>query len=133
VFLLVVIVAVYFGFTKRIPFKHGFRLKRAVRPARSTSNRSPPVRIGRCQRGQGDGHPAPGLDRAGEDGNRIARACRCIPMRPVKIRPRIFLEGNWFVELQPGSPSTNTLSSGATLPSHAVVRIRCNSTRCSTR
>ena len=23
----------------------------------------------------------------------------------VKIRPRIFLEGNWFVELQPGSPS----------------------------
>ena len=35
----------------------------------------------------------------------------------VKIRPRIFLEGNWFVELQPGSPSTKTLSSGATLPS----------------
>src|SRR6202035_3804710 len=34
----------------------------------------------------------------------------------LKIRPRIFLEGNWFVELQPGSPSAGTLSSGATVP-----------------
>ena len=34
----------------------------------------------------------------------------------VKIRPRIFLEGNWFVELQPGSPSAPTLSSGDTIP-----------------
>ena len=34
----------------------------------------------------------------------------------MKIRPRIFLEGNWFVELQPGSPSAPTLSSGATIP-----------------
>ncbi len=34
----------------------------------------------------------------------------------VKIRPRTFLEGNWFVELQPGSPSAKALSSGATLP-----------------
>src|SRR5205807_8248356 len=33
-----------------------------------------------------------------------------------KIRPRIFLEGNWFVELRPGSPSAPTLNSGATLP-----------------
>ena len=37
----------------------------------------------------------------------------------VKIRPRIFLEGNWFVELQPGSPSAPTLSSGAHDPDHA--------------
>ena len=34
----------------------------------------------------------------------------------MKIRPRIFLEGNWFVELQPGSPSAKTLSSGSTIP-----------------
>jgi ABC-type transporter Mla subunit MlaD len=33
-----------------------------------------------------------------------------------KIRPRIFLEGNWFVDLQPGSPSAPSLHSGATLP-----------------
>jgi ABC-type transporter Mla subunit MlaD len=34
----------------------------------------------------------------------------------LKLRPRIFLEGNWFVDLQPGSPSAPTLSSGATIP-----------------
>jgi hypothetical protein len=34
----------------------------------------------------------------------------------VKIRPRIFLEGNWFVELQPGSPSAPSFSSGDTIP-----------------
>jgi ABC-type transporter Mla subunit MlaD len=32
-----------------------------------------------------------------------------------KIRPRIFLEGNFYVDLQPGSPSAPTLDSGATL------------------
>jgi virulence factor Mce-like protein len=33
-----------------------------------------------------------------------------------KIRPRIFLEGNFFVDLQPGSPSAPTISDGDTLP-----------------
>ena len=28
----------------------------------------------------------------------------------LKIRPRLFLEGSWFVELQPGSPSAKTVS-----------------------
>ena len=33
-----------------------------------------------------------------------------------KIRPRIFLEGNFYVDLHPGSPSAPALTSGATLP-----------------
>ena len=32
-----------------------------------------------------------------------------------KIRPRIFLEGNFYVDLRPGSPSARNLGSGATL------------------
>src|SRR6201747_1934438 len=32
------------------------------------------------------------------------------------IRPRIFLEGNFFVELDPGSPSAPDMDSGATIP-----------------
>jgi phospholipid/cholesterol/gamma-HCH transport system substrate-binding protein len=32
------------------------------------------------------------------------------------IRPRIFLEGNFFVDVSPGSPSTPTVSSGHTFP-----------------
>lgn len=35
----------------------------------------------------------------------------------VAIRSRIFLEGNFYVQLEPGSPSSPVLSSGATLPS----------------
>jgi virulence factor Mce-like protein len=34
----------------------------------------------------------------------------------LKIRPRIFLEGNFFVDLLPGSPSAPTVHSGATIP-----------------
>ena len=33
----------------------------------------------------------------------------------LKIRPRIFLEGNFFVDLQPGSPSAPILKSGHTI------------------
>jgi phospholipid/cholesterol/gamma-HCH transport system substrate-binding protein len=32
------------------------------------------------------------------------------------IRPRLFLEGNFYVDLHPGTPSAPTLSSGGTLP-----------------
>lgn len=34
----------------------------------------------------------------------------------MKIRPRIFLEGNFYVDLQPGSPSAPILRSGGTVP-----------------
>jgi len=32
------------------------------------------------------------------------------------VRPRLFLEGNFYVDLSPGSPTAPTLASGATLP-----------------
>ena len=34
----------------------------------------------------------------------------------VTLRPRLFLEGNFFLDVQPGSPSAPDLSSGATIP-----------------
>ena len=34
----------------------------------------------------------------------------------VAIRPRIFLEGNFFLDVSPGSPSAHSLSSGGTIP-----------------
>ena len=49
-----------------------------------------------------------------------------------KIRPRIFLEGNFYVDLAPGSPSAPVLSSGATLPVPRP-RARCSSTACCRR
>ena len=46
-----------------------------------------------------------------------------------KIRPRIFLEGNFFVDLKPGSPSAPKLDDGDTIRSPRRRR-RSSSTRC---
>jgi phospholipid/cholesterol/gamma-HCH transport system substrate-binding protein len=114
VFIIVVTIAVYFGFTKRIPFKHGFRLNAVFATAVNIKGKSP-VRIAGVNVGK-----ISSIKRYGNTGLvSMELESRALPIHSdatVKIRPRIFLEGNWFVELQPGSPSAKTLSSGATLP-----------------
>lgn len=115
VFLIVVAVAVYFGFTKAIPFKHGYRLNAQFMSALNIKPKSP-VRIAGVDVGK-----VTGIEREGSAGLvKMEIESKGLPIHSdatVKIRPRIFLEGNWFVELQPGSPSAKTLSSGSTLPS----------------
>ena len=115
ILILVVIVGVYFGFTKRIPFKHGFQLKAQFSTRRVNIHSKSPVRIAGVDVGK-----VSSIKREGNTGLvTMEIEDRGLPIHAdatVKIRPRIFLEGNWFVELQPGSPSANTVSSGYTLP-----------------
>ncbi len=115
VFLVVVAIAIYFGFTKAIPFKHGYQLNAQFASALNIKPKSP-VRIAGVDVGK-----VTGIERQGSAGLvKMEIESKGLPIHSdatVKIRPRIFLEGNWFVELQPGSPSAKTLSSGATLPS----------------
>ncbi len=113
VVVLVLLVA-YFGFTKHIPFKHGFTLKAEFATAVNIHPKSPVriagVNVGKVSSIQRDG-------RAGLVSMEIEP--RGLPIHSdatLKIRPRIFLEGNWFIELQPGSPSASTVSSGHTIP-----------------
>ncbi|HUB36709.1 MAG TPA: MlaD family protein, partial [Solirubrobacteraceae bacterium] len=114
VFLVVLVILVYFGFTKHIPFKHGFRLSGVFTSAVNIHSKSP-VRIAGVDVGK-----VTSIEREG----RLAVVhmeleSKGLPIHSdttLKIRPRIFLEGNWFVELQPGSPSAPTLSSGSTIP-----------------
>jgi phospholipid/cholesterol/gamma-HCH transport system substrate-binding protein len=114
IMILIVIVGVYFGFTKRIPFKHGFQLKAQFNTAVNIHSKSP-VRIAGVDVGK-----VSSIKREGKTGLvTMEIESRGLPIHEdatVKIRPRIFLEGNWFVELQPGSPSAKTVSSGHTLP-----------------
>jgi phospholipid/cholesterol/gamma-HCH transport system substrate-binding protein len=114
VMLAIVVIAVYFGFTKHIPFKHGFRLKAEFATAVNIHSKSP-VRIAGVDVGK-----VTGIQRQGNTGLvSMEIESTGLPIHAdatAKIRPRIFLEGNWFVDLQPGSPSAKTLSSGATLP-----------------
>ena len=51
----------------------------------------------------------------------------------LKIRPRIFLEGNWFVDVTPGSPSAPVLDGGRRDPRRSRPRRPCSSARCSPR
>ena len=114
--MIVVIIAfgVYFGFTKHIPFKHGYRLNAQFATAVNIHAKSP-VRIAGVDVGK-----VTKIKREGNTGLvSMEIESRGLPIHSdatVKIRPRIFLEGNWFVELQPGSPSAKTLSSGSTIP-----------------
>jgi len=114
VFILVVVIAVYFGFTKHIPFKHGYRLKAVFATAVNIHPKSP-VRIAGVNVGK-----VSGISRDGQTGLvSMEIESQGLPIHSdatLKIRPRIFLEGNYFIELQPGSPSAKTLSSGATIP-----------------
>jgi phospholipid/cholesterol/gamma-HCH transport system substrate-binding protein len=112
----VVLVALvtYFGFTKHIPFKHGFQLNAQFATAVNVHPKSP-VRIAGVDVGK-----VSSIKRQGKAGLvTMEIESRGLPIHSdatLKIRPRIFLEGNWFVELQPGSPSAATISSGHTIP-----------------
>lgn len=114
VFLVILLIAVYFGFTKHIPFKHGFRLK-AVFGTAVNIHPSSPVRIAGVDVGK-----VISIQREGNAGLvNMEIESKGLPIHTdatLKIRPRIFLEGNWFVDMQPGSPSAPTVSSGYTVP-----------------
>ncbi|HEY8637827.1 MAG TPA: MlaD family protein [Solirubrobacteraceae bacterium] len=106
----------YLGFTKHIPFTHGFRLKAVFASANSIRKNSPVriagVNVGKVKKIERQ----PGSTAAivtmelQKDGLPIHADATA------KIRPRIFLEGNFFVDLHPGTPATPTLHDSDTLP-----------------
>ena len=114
--LLVAVAATYLGFTKHVPFTHGFRVKAVFQSANSIRANSP-VRIAGVNVGK-----VKKIERQpGTDASVITMEIdkKGLPIHKdatVKIRPRIFLEGNFFVDMQPGTPGTPTLGDGDTLP-----------------
>lgn len=114
VFVIVLAIVVYFGFTKHLPFKHGYRLNGMFNSAVTLAPKSP-VRIAGVTIGK-----VTSIRRVGNGGLvSMEIEGKGLPIHSdatLKIRPRIFLEGNFFIELQPGTPSARTLSSGATIP-----------------
>jgi virulence factor Mce-like protein len=105
----VLLIVVFFGFTKHVPFTHGFRVNAVFENANAISKNAQ-VRI------------------AGVNVGKVVKVTRYensnaalvqmeindkgLPIHKdatAKIRPRIFLEGNFFVDLKPGSPSAPRL------------------------
>ena len=115
--LVVIGVLAYFGFTKQNPFSDPYELKAVVVDARNLQPRAA-VRIAGVDVGKVTKVEAVGES---EQAARITMELRedALPLREdaeLKVRPRLFLEGNYFVDLQPGSPSAPELSDGETLP-----------------
>jgi phospholipid/cholesterol/gamma-HCH transport system substrate-binding protein len=114
VVIVVTAIAIYFGFTKHIPFKHGFRLKAVFNTAVNISPKSP-VRVAGVNVGT-----VSSIQRVGDTGVVTMEISNGgLPIHrdaTAKIRARILLEGNWFVDLAPGTPSSPTVSSGYTIP-----------------
>ena len=112
---IVLVILSFLGFTKHIPFTHGFRLKAVFASANSIKPNSP-VRIAGVNVGKVKAiQPEKGTDAAVVTMELQKQALPIHRDATAKIRPRIFLEGNFFVDLQPGTPGTPVLSDGDTI------------------
>ena len=100
-----------------LPFGGGYELKAVFADTANVGLRSP-VRIAGVDVGR-----VTKVEAAGEDSTASLVTMElddeALPIRSdaeLKIRPRIFLEGNFFVDLEPGTPEGRQLDSGDTIP-----------------
>jgi phospholipid/cholesterol/gamma-HCH transport system substrate-binding protein len=115
IFILILTIGPYLAFTKHIPFtSYGFEVKATFANSANIANNSPVriagVNVGKVVSSERDGDATTVTFTVSGDGQPIHDDAFAT------IRPRIFLEGNFFVELSPGSPSAPDLSSGDTIP-----------------
>src|SRR5256714_4016016 len=107
----------FFGFTKLNPFANPYELKAAFATANNLKPKSP-VRIAGVDVGKVT-NVEPIKDGSGGAEVTMELQDKGLPIHrdaQLKVRQRIFLEGNFFVDVQPGSPSAPTLGSGSTIP-----------------
>ena len=105
----------FFGFTKDVPFTHGFLVKAQFESANSIRPNSP-VRIAGVEVGKVKS--VEGVEGSNAALLTMELKSSALPLHEdatAKIRPRIFLEGNFFVDLKPGTPSAPKLDSGDTI------------------
>jgi ABC-type transporter Mla subunit MlaD len=115
--LVVILVAAWFGFTKANPFADPYELHAVVRDAQNLKTGAP-VRIAGVEVGEvtkvesaGEGESAAEVTMAlSDDALPLHKDAR------LQIRPRILLEGNFFVDLQPGSSGAGEIDDGGTVP-----------------
>ena len=122
--ILLAIAGLIFAFTRWNPFADPFQLKAAFRDSQNVK-RGSPVRIAGVEVGKvtevraADGEGAALVTMELQDA-----ALPVSENAELQIRPRLFLEGNYYVDLSPGTPSAEPLESGDSVPvsqtSHSV-------------
>ncbi len=111
----VAFVSVYLAFGGPNPYSDKYELKAIVQSGSEMHSRTP-VRIAGVDVGK--------VKKVERGPGSLATVTmeleqRALPLHrdaTVKIRPRIFLEGNFFIDLGPGTPSAPELKTGGTIP-----------------
>jgi len=115
--IVVIVIGAYLGFTKDIPFTRPFELSAVFENAppiqKGTAVRIAGVDVGKVSKVEplGDNSPGVKVTMKLED--------EALPIHKdaeVKARQRIFLEGNLFMDIKPGSPSADSVEDGDTIP-----------------
>jgi ABC-type transporter Mla subunit MlaD len=117
--LIVIVIALigcFFAFTKKVPLRHHYTVNAVVKNSNLIAPGSP-VRIAGVTVGK-----VSKVDRyrdtsMGEIAMQIGN--NGLPIHKdatLKIRPRLFLEGNFYVDLQPGTPSGPRIDDGDLIP-----------------
>jgi len=106
---------VYLSFTKRVPFVEGYRVE-AVFSNSNQLRKGSPVRIAGVdvakvvKLSHGPGTTALATLEFKDSGRPVHADAE------LRIRPRLFLEGGFYVDLMPGSPSAPEIKDGGTIP-----------------
>jgi phospholipid/cholesterol/gamma-HCH transport system substrate-binding protein len=103
------------AFTKHLPFtSRGYQLHATFQNATTLRVNSPVriagVNVGQVTKVQSDHNMAEVTFTVDDEGLPIHRDAT------ITIRPRLFLEGNFFLDLRPGSPEAPDMGSGDTIP-----------------
>jgi phospholipid/cholesterol/gamma-HCH transport system substrate-binding protein len=115
--IVLILLGFYLAFTKSLPWSGGYEIEAVFKNAQNLRVKSP-VRIAGVNVGEvkevkplGNGAPAALVTMQISDAGRpIHTDAR------IQLRPRLFLEGNLFADVHPGSPSAPELDDGDTIP-----------------
>ncbi|MFL5896272.1 MAG: MlaD family protein [Thermoleophilaceae bacterium] len=113
--IVVIAIGTYMAFARTLPWHRDYDVYAQVRSANELHTRTP-VRIAGVDVGRVTGF------KHGPGGTAVITLSlrqQGLPIHrdaTLKIRPRIFLEGNFFVDLKPGSPESPVLPRGGTIP-----------------
>jgi len=113
---ILIVLGSWFAYTKDIPFTQTYQVQAVFKNSNLVAPRSP-VRIAGIEVGKVVGvgryknSDLSVVTMEIEDGGRPVREDAT-----VKVRPRLFLEGNFYVDLRPGSPAADELPDGGIIP-----------------
>jgi phospholipid/cholesterol/gamma-HCH transport system substrate-binding protein len=115
--LIVIVIGTYLGASKDIPFTKPYQLKAVFENA-------PPIHKGQAVRIAGvDVGKVSAVEPVGGDSPAVVVTMKledeALPIHKdaqIKVRPRLFFEGNLFFDIRPGTPQAGSVDDGGTIP-----------------